>query len=88
VEAAVSAVVVPRLWDGTKLRTWREEAGLTPTQAAAANNMSVAWLYAIENNAHQKQPGADTLILLCRFYGHEVAELIIPAEAVAAQAAS
>jgi transcriptional regulator with XRE-family HTH domain len=75
----LSAVVVPRLWDGTKLRTWREEAGLNPTKAAAANNMSVPWLYAIENNAAAKQPGVDTLILLCRFYGHEISELIIPA---------
>jgi transcriptional regulator with XRE-family HTH domain len=90
-EAAVSAVVVPRNWDYTPLRTWREAAGLRRERVAADNEISTAWLYAIEGGTTGKrQVGVDTLIGLCRYYGHELSELIIPAGQVAerAQAAS
>jgi transcriptional regulator with XRE-family HTH domain len=89
VEVAVSAVVVPRNWDYTKLREWREATGLRRERVAADNHISVAWLNAIEmGTTGQRQVGVDTLIELCRYFGHELAELIIPAEAVPAEAVS
>jgi transcriptional regulator with XRE-family HTH domain len=89
VEAAVSAVSSRGNWDYTKLKEWREAAGLRPERVAADNDISVAWLYAIEGGTTGKrQVGVDTLIELCRYFGHELAELIISGEAVAAKAAS
>jgi transcriptional regulator with XRE-family HTH domain len=83
----VSAVVVPRNWDYTKLREWREATGLRREVVAGANHISVAWLNAIEGGTTgQRQVGVDTLIQLCRYYGHELAELVIPADQLAERA--
>lgn len=75
----MSAVVVPRLWDYTKLKTWREDAGLRRERVAADNDITVSWLVQIEHGTTgQRQVGMDTVIQLCRYFGHDVAELILP----------
>jgi transcriptional regulator with XRE-family HTH domain len=79
-EAAVPATASPQLWDHNLLRRWRDEAGLRPEPVAAQLGRSVAWLYALEGGTYANQPGVDSLISLCRVYGHELAELIIPAD--------
>lgn len=75
--AATETTTAP-LWDHELLRAWRLEAGLRPEPVAAALGRSVAWLYALENGTYGKEPGLSILIRLCRRYGHELAELILP----------
>jgi transcriptional regulator with XRE-family HTH domain len=70
------------LYDHAKLRAWREDAGLTRTQAAAQLDISDAWLAKLETG-HAVPPRLDVLDRLARHYGHELAELLPaqPAEA-------
>ena len=70
------------LYDHALLRTWREDAGQTITEAAAACGMSYPWLVKLETGKSDP-PRLDTLDLLARHYGHELAELF-PAEPVQA----
>jgi hypothetical protein len=88
VEAVVPSIITtePRLWDNNLLRRWRDEAGLKPAPVAAHFDCSVAWLYMVEGGTYQRSVSVDFLIQLCRYYGHELAELIIPADQVAARA--
>ena len=72
------------LYDYAKLRTWREDAGQTLTQAAAGLGISYPWLVKLETGKSDP-PRLDTLDMLARYYGHGLAELF-PAEP--AQAAS
>jgi len=71
------------LYDHAKLRAWREAAGETLTQAAAAVGMSYPWLLKMENGQVQRVT-LDTLDKLARHYGHELAELVPAAPAEAA----
>jgi transcriptional regulator with XRE-family HTH domain len=73
------------LYDHAKLRAWREDAGQTITDAASALGISYPWLLKLETGKSEPPPRLDTLDMLARHYGHELAELI-PAEA--AEAAS
>jgi transcriptional regulator with XRE-family HTH domain len=83
-----TTTVSTRLWDYNLLRRWRDEAGLKPAPVAAHLDISVAWLYQIEGGTNQRGVSVDLLIRLCRFYGHELAELIIPADQVAEREAA
>jgi transcriptional regulator with XRE-family HTH domain len=62
------------LYDHAKLRAWREEAGQTITDAASALGISYPWLVNLETG-RSNPPRVDTLDMIARYYGHELAEL-------------
>jgi transcriptional regulator with XRE-family HTH domain len=68
-----------RLYDNAKLRQWRADAGLTREQVWAEVGVSVAWLAELEQGRPSSAPSLDLLVRLARFYGHEPAELLVPA---------
>jgi len=78
----VNTTTAPRLWDHNLLRRWRDEAGMKPAHVADALGITVGWLYAVEGGTNGKPPNVELMITWCRFYGHELSELIIPADAV------
>ena len=57
-----------------RLRTWRERAGLSQGQAAAAAGMSQAYISRLEAAEHS--PSIETLDRLAGAYGCEVYDLL------------
>ena len=69
-----------RLHDHAKLRTWRDEAGLTRDQVCSrlldqGVSIGYSWLAALEQGT--KRPSLELLVALAKFYGHEPGELLL-----------
>ena len=63
-----------RPYDHRKLRRWREEAGLTRTEASSQVGMSYPWLADLEAG-RARNPSFDVLARLAALYGHQAGEL-------------
>lgn len=61
------------LYDHALLRTWRDESGLTLTQAAYHGGISASWLRDLEKGL--AVPSLQLLAALCDLYRHQLAEL-------------
>jgi hypothetical protein len=65
----------PPTYDHRKLRAWREQSGLTRTQASHAVGMSYPWLADLEAG-RARNPTFDILARLAVLYGHDAGELL------------
>jgi transcriptional regulator with XRE-family HTH domain len=71
----------PLLYDHAKLRAWREESGLTRTQAAHQAGLSYPWLRSLESGLGR--PSLESLAALAELYGHQAGELLMASDGVA-----
>lgn len=71
------------LYDASKLRAWREAAGLRREKVALDLDISAAWLGDVERGNPRTKPSLDLLHALARYYGHGAAELLDVPAAVA-----
>jgi transcriptional regulator with XRE-family HTH domain len=60
-----------------RLKRYREDAGLTPSELAAESGIAKSYLSALENGeAHQRRPSADTMYRLAKALGVAMSDLL------------
>lgn len=65
------------------LRSWRDDAGLRRERVCTDLEISAQWLAALETGQPGKSPSLAMLHKLAAYYGHDPAELLLPAPKVA-----